>query len=718
MQTIEEQAADAPAGVIVLVDEEAARALEEMRQRAEEERAMRLDALGQSLAKTRAEAISWRQVSGIEDDMREDEEFYQGIDDMNRDEHRSAWRSKATGAVAQRTTENTRSKVFPNITRPFVDAASSRFADMILPTDDRTWSIDHSPIAGGQYDPQAQAQAKERVERARRRIEDWHVECQWHAVIRTVIEDAARIGVGVLKGPVPMKKTRSVWSAEQNALRQVVTIQPGSKAVDPWNFYPDPACGENIHNGSFVWERDFLTKKQLRELIGKPGYIDSQIHACLEEGATRANATFSPVEDMRAPPGESNRFEIWYFYGTAERDDLEAAGYDVEGIVDPHAPVLVEMVNNRVIKAIRNPLDDGEFPYDVMVWQRRISHWAGIGVARQNRTPQRIVTAGTRNLMDNAGLAAGPMIVFRQGVVYPADDGPVGIAPRRIWFISEDADEITDARMAIGQIKVDMLVAELMQIITLGMRLAEDVTGLPMLIQGQMGRAPDTVGGMQLLNNNASSVMRRLARLFDDRVTEPHVRRYYQWLLMDPSVPDEEKGDYTIDARGSSALVERDIQNQSIMQMGNMILDPRFGKDPKKWMNEVLKASRLDPKKFDYEDDQWRQIVANLAQGPQDPKLAIAQMRTEADAERLAAQQQFRERENDKDRALEIILAEMEREGKHADAVATIRGRLADTTIRTRTQRDLSLLSGAAREVLNAPAEPVGRADPGRAFER
>ena len=35
------------------------------------------------------------------------------------------------------------------------------------------------------------------------------------------------------------------------------------------------------------------------------------------------------------------------------------------------ASVIITMVNCRVIKAAINPLDSGEFPYDVMVWQRR-----------------------------------------------------------------------------------------------------------------------------------------------------------------------------------------------------------------------------------------------------------------------------------------------------------------------------------------------------------
>jgi chromosome segregation ATPase len=67
---------------------------------------------------------------------------------------------------------------------------------------------------------------------------------------------------------------------------------------------------------------------------------------------------------------------------------------------------------------------------------------------------------------------------------------------------------------------------------------------------------------------------------------------------------DEVKGDYTVDARGSSALVERDIQNQAIMQMGEMAMNPAFGVDPKKWFGEMCKAQRLDPKRFQAEEGQ------------------------------------------------------------------------------------------------------------------
>jgi hypothetical protein len=41
-----------------------------------------------------------------------------------------------------------------------------------------------------------------------------------------------------------------------------------------------------------------------------------------------------------------------------------------------------------------------------------------------------------------------------------------------------------------------------------------------------------------------------------------------------PEVPDDEKGEFTINAHGSVALVEQAIQDQTIAQMGPMVERP------------------------------------------------------------------------------------------------------------------------------------------------
>lgn len=742
------------APVVLEITEEDLALIAEKEAQAREQLMARLDAMAQSLAKSRSEAIAARMASGIEDIWREDQEFYEGIDDANRGESKTLWRSKPPGQAAAQTNKPTRSTVFPNITAPYTDAAAARIADMLLPTDDRGWALKPEPIAElvgiseGKYgagmlreaaamypgEPQrAQnalakatrdalqmiAEAKEKADKAQKRIEDWHVECQFHAHVRQVIEDAARIGTGVLKGPTPVQSTAIAW--KDGRLVKSGKVSPGSKRIDPWNFYPDAACGDSIHKGGHTWERDYLTKKQLRELREDPSYLSDQIDLCLAEGAQRATAEYKPTPDgPMTDPMERDRFEVWYYHGTAEREDIEAAGCDCSDEPDVYVPVMLMMVNNRVIKAALNPLETGEFPYDVFVWRRREGHWSGIGVARQIRVAQRIVTAATRNLMDNAGIAAGPMIVFRQGVVTP-QEGSAQIGPRKVWLIDKDAEEMIDATKAIGVVKVDMLVQELMEIIQLGLKLAEDVTGLPMLLQGQMGKAPDTVGGMTMLNNNASAVLRRLARLFDDLITEPHVRRYYAYLLIYGQ--DDEKGSYTIDARGSSALVERDLQNQQIPQLLQASTNPVFGIDPKKTMREWLQSLHFDPKRFDFDDDKWKQIVENMAKGPNDPRLAVAQLRAEVEQRLQAADQAFEQAENERDRQLDVALKQLDNlatgaglSAEQQNVLANIKKDLAKTVITTNTQKQLSREGAAASRMSKPPTEPKGRARPGQSF--
>jgi len=784
-------------------------------------------------------------------------------------------------------------------------------------------------------------------------------------------------------------------------------IKPGSKRIDPWNFFPDPACGENIQNGAYTWERDRVTRKQLRDLKKQPRYISENIDLCLEEGPILATGEESITTDaaqrFMSDAERRGKFEIWYYHGTMERDDLQAAGVDLTDMEDPHLPAMITMVNRRVVRAALNPLDTGSYPYDVMVWRPRANHWTGIGVARQIRTPQRIVVAATRNLMDNAGVAcltadtivyrnqkdrgrseitlgemweakhqhnsglrrmklrsldmrtgefiynrvvdimdngvqpvfevltkngyrikatenhrfldelgewravrdfrpglkigvngavvplkacvdcgaplvkptstrcvvcavnrtrnmnqdkiyaafrahnlkqaaeaaenrdalestarqrkafrdallpscercggtyllqvhhkdrdpwnndranletlcdgchkyehkrhdhlgnpyvhryldfdeiisirpvgeervfdlvmsapnhwfvangfcshnSGPMIILRQGMVTPAD-GVMGIAPRKIWYIGEDADEVLDAKTAFGVIKIDMLVNELMEIIKLGLKLAEDVTGMPLLLQGQQGKAPDTVGGMMLLHNNATAVLRRLARLFDDRVTEPHVNRYYEWLLQYGE--DDEKGDYVIDARGSSALVERDIQNEELAGIVKLSLDMRFGLDPKKAVSEYLKSRHFDPKSFEFDDEKWKAILEQMSQKPGSPALQIAQLRA-ATEEKLAGfwahqeqiqkqlEQQFEAAENARDRALEMWVRELEDTGTKAISLDEIKAKLAGETIRAEAENQRTAAERGHKTVLELakPKKPAPEVVPGAA---
>ena len=321
------------------------------------------------------------------------------------------------------------------------------------------------------------------------------------------------------------------------------------------------------------------------------------------------------------------------------------------------------------------------------------------------------------------------------------------IKPRKIWVRDQDSDDRPveqDFKIAI----IPMLQNELQQIIQLGMKMAEDATGLPMLLQGQQGSAPDTVGGMQMLNNNASAVLRRIARHFDNDLTIPHIQRYYDWLMMYGDDPDT-KGDMFIKARGSSALVERDAQTMELAQIVGMTLNPAFGKNPKKAMDEYLKSRRFDPDAFEYTDEEKAKLEAQ--QPPPPPQIAVAQIRADIDkariasAEKLKAQElqvQMEDIQNDTDRDVTYIEAETERTqsehtarmeelrvkrelamldyaNKHQIKLDELKTKLADTALKLRTQKELATAARVGAPQVASPAmEPAGRAPNGQGFQR
>lgn len=597
--------------------------------------------------------------------------------------------------------------------------------------------------------------ARKQAKAAETRIYDWMVETQYRAEVRKVIADAARIGVGILKAPTPKtKRVMAITQAKGGGVDLTIKekIVPAGVWVDPWNVFPDPACGENIHDGDYVFERDFMSARQVRGLKKLPGYIGSQIDRVLEEGPDKANAE----GDGRGNEilKSKGRYTVWYFYGQLTRDEVQAidqaAGKPaVDGGEDnpDDMHVIVTLINDSVVRAAINPLDSGAFPYHSMPWQRRAQHWAGVGVAEQMRTPQKVTNAALRALLNNAGKSAGSQIVINEGAIRPAD-GSWTITPDKIWFKTQDGS--ADVRADFLAIAIPNVTNELMQIITLGERFAEETTSIPLIAQGQSGATtPDTFGAAQLQNNNANQLLRSIGYAFDDYITEPVVRQYYEWLLLDPDVPNEEKGEFQIDAHGSAALVERAIQDQSIAQMGQMAANPIYGLDPKKWAALFLKSKRLSPESVQYTEEEQAKIDAapppeaptvTVAKIAADAQLKIAVMNQQADQQTAQAEGQIAaaahvleggkaQIEQTKVQG-ELTIKARQIEMEHERALNADKANLAKTAMTLQVQQALNTADNAldaSKHRTQTPRPPrgtrppvqvPGRAGNGRAFEQ
>ncbi len=682
--------------------------------RLQQQQRMQIDALTKTVLSRRREAIDGRASSGIEQIWRDSEDQYNGVDEYN-----APSTSKEFDVATGSSQVPNRSTVFLNITQPKTDAAEARVADMLLPVDNKPWGLKPTPIPEltklaadehqqytlptGEQVPAAEIaklaleQAQKAADEHEKLIEDQQIDCNWAETTRAMIRSCARMGTGVVKSPYPEIMTDKRWSEQQMApgmavmkLEKIERIAPWAKVVDVWNFYPDPNCGEDVQRGSYVFERDFLTQRQVRDLIGNPTYIREELDAVLKEGPLRAGRS-SDARTAANAPGvvqDKQTFEVWYYYGDMPKDELELLGCSCDDVGDElHASAIVTVINDRIVKATINPLETGDFPYQVMPWDAVPGQVWGRGVPHKMVTPQRIVNGATRAMLDNAGLSLGPQIVFADDSIEPVD-GVFEVTGRKLWRLKLGGSART-VQEAMAVFNIPSNQAELANIIEFGLRMADEVTGLPLLLQGERGSSPDTVGGMQMLMQSASIVLKRLAKQFDDKYIRPQMRAWYAWNMQN-SDKQEIKGDLQIDARGASELAARDQANQFLMIAGQMSANPAFGINPKKLFAEMAQANHYDPRKIQYSDEEIKQQQEQQPAPP--PQVAVAQIRAQSDQ----AKMQFDAQEAEKERAFQAWLAQFEAQLKQAEAeghqqlsIADIRAKLADSAMKERSKQQL-----------------------------
>lgn len=710
------------------------------REKAEE----KLQAFGHTMARQRDDWIRSRYSYGVDKRWIEDEDQYNAKDNVNKAASQMMTSVEQGYPVTTQQAKPHRSTVFIGMTRQKSNAAEARVADILLPTDDRNWGIQPTPkprvmamsrdsqMAGDKntgeplVDPAsgqplrmkdiaraAMEEARKKATAMQTEIEDQLVECDYNSELRKVLHDAAVLGTGVIKGPIVTSRTRRAWNpytdVQGNQVQQMEVVEqlsPASFRVDPRNVWPDPGCGEDVHHGKGMYEREQLTSKQVRDLAKQPGYMKDQLRKVLEEGPRRS-ATFQEMKEEDQRDMAREVYERWIYWGEVDHEDLEAAGVEL-GEKDELRSIsaCVEMINNTVVKAYLNPLEDGSLPYDFYVWEKVAGSCWGYGVPYLMRAQQKVLNAAWRQMMDNAGVSSGPQIVVKPGVIQPADK-QWQLSSRKIWYATDDID---DVRKAFTAFEFNSHQKELAGIIEMATMLADQETGVPTIMQGEKGAAPDTVGGMQMLMNSANVVLRRLVKQFDDMVTKPHIRRYYDYNMM-YNEDEEVKGDFSIDARGSSALMVRDIQNQAFLNLLAAGANPVYGQylDTQKLFEKALQAQHIDPTDVLKSEDELEKIKEMQAQAQQgqgeapDPRLEAAKIRAESDMAKVKAQNegdmaelQTRLQIKQADIAARREEIQLQREiemlkmaNEQNLSLEQIKAKLADTTIKERGKKEL-----------------------------
>jgi hypothetical protein len=220
-------------------------------------------------------------------------------------------------------------------------------------------------------------------------------------------------------------------------------------------------------------------------------------------------------------------------------------------------------------------------------------------------------------------------------------------------------------------------------------------------------------------------------------VTEPHINRYYGWLLMHGE--DDEKSDLMIEASGSSQLAELEMQAMQLPSLIQMAMNPVFEMSPRKAAQELLRALHFDPNKFDL-DEEEKQKMQEM-QAPPDPRIQVAQIKAQTD-EKIAAQdaqvkQMGIQKETDRDAIFEqgvaartqatvdaknkelqfkYELAILEYSNQQKLSLDDAKLQLARDAMKINSTKELAQLKAPADLLPKPPVEPPGLAPAGESF--
>ena len=728
-----------------------------------------IESLATTMIRKRDEAVEFRAASGVERMWREDDENFDGGDGYMTS-HRSMIDYATGDAYNKPTTGPQRSQVVVNIIRGKCETAEGRFAEILLPTDDKNWGLKETPvpeIAKSLKDERPAALAgakeplkkkdgnvmtmadvaredlekiKEKMKAMESEIEDNLNECHYNAEMRKLITDSVRTGTGIIKGPNVIKKVRKVWvpveGEDESAynLQVVEDFTPASKTVSCWDIYPGPDCDENIENAGYFWESESIRPKELRDLYGVPGYLNKEIIKVLQERPVRLRVGYDTKDKRhkikRTSANQGDLYEKWTYSGDINREELEAMGINLkhDEIAKSFSGIVV-FVNERPIKVVLNTLDTGDLPYDFFQWTTvRDSPW-GIGVPRMMAWLQRILNAAFRAMMDNSGDSSGANVIVGPGVE-PVDQ-VWELTGKKLWRMTDEYAEDGDVRKAFQQFQVENNQKDLEAIIELVLRFVDLETSLPTIFQGEQQKIPETLGATNIMVDAHNVGFRSRVKRFDDQITAPHIARYYHWK-MQYSDKAEIKGDYNVDPRGTSVLLQKDQRAQALAQVMAFKADPDAAVivDWEKAFRKLFSALNLDILKS---DEDYKAAIKKLETAPpkQDPKVAASQLNAETklkeaeiraaslDKELAAKAEEGREERATRleEKRIDQNIKMMEFAEKRNISLDQIKAKLADSSAKLKTQVYLAGPDKEGPQVTKPLVEPEGRARDGRAYQ-
>jgi hypothetical protein len=343
-------------------------------------------------------------------------------------------------------------------------------------------------------------------------------------------------------------------------------LAPEFERVDPFRIYPEPGI-TRIEEG-YLFEHHPLSRSDLSDLIGVPGYDEDAIRRILDDGSGPSWIN----EDVELIKNEEERkfysymrptdvFDALEFWGKVSGKMLREWGLTEEEIPDEaqEYDANVWMIGNYVIKAVLNYDPLGQKPYCKTSFIKCPGAFWGKGIPEIIEDIQNVCNAAARALVNNMGIASGPQVEVNLERIPPNED-ITQMSPWKIWQVTNDP--VGSSAPAVRFTQPEDNANTLVAVYDKFARLADDHSGIPAYLYGNtdVQGAGRTSSGLSMLMGAAGKGIRQVVGHIDGDVIKPIVQRQFVYNMRydeDESI----KGDVQVVARGAVNLAVKETVN-------------------------------------------------------------------------------------------------------------------------------------------------------------
>ncbi len=414
----------------------------------------------------------------------------------------------------------------------------------------------------------AKKKAADQAKVSEDKIDDLLREGGFYHALAEFLVDLPIFPFACVKGPVVRVIPTVTWPPGGG--QPTVQMKPTLtwERVSPFDLWWTPGVS-SIDNANVI-EKKQVTRAELNELLGLPGYNQDEIQAVLDEygrGGLYDNWDMTDAEravlESRENPAwnRSQMLSMIEFNGNVQGRCLQDYGLAVpDELRDYH--VQVWCIGSHVIKAQLSPSPRMRHPYFITSFEKVPGTPVGNGLTDLLTDVQESANATLRALINNLSISSGPQVVIDDEQVDPSENSE-DLFPWKRWHARKNV--LAGANS--GKAPVEFFQPldnsdKLIKVLEYLTGVADDVSAIPKYVGGSAGgNAGRTASGLAMLMGNASKILQTVSANVDREVVECILLQLFDMILL-TDTSGLLTGEESVSVQGVNVAIQRETQRQ------------------------------------------------------------------------------------------------------------------------------------------------------------